>query len=235
MLTFAPTHAGDALAMMTTMAQTERVVRAEAAPAVLRRRLPVGAEVLPAGGVHFRVWAPAPAARRGRARGGPRRATASRCTPEARRLLRRHGRAAAAAGTPLPLPPRRRRELLPDPASRFQPDGPHGPSRGRRSRRASLDRRGLAGRRPLAGQVLYELHIGTFTPEGTWAAAARELPAAGRRSGITVARGHAGRRVPRPLRLGLRRRRPVRPDPPLRHARRLPRASSTAPTRSASA
>ena len=28
----------------------------------------------------------------------------------------------------------------------------------------------------LPGQVLYEMHIGTFTPEGTWAAAARELP-----------------------------------------------------------
>jgi maltooligosyltrehalose trehalohydrolase len=28
----------------------------------------------------------------------------------------------------------------------------------------------------LAGQVLYELHIGTFTTEGTWDAAARELP-----------------------------------------------------------
>ena len=27
------------------------------------------------------------------------------------------------------------------------------------------------------GQVLYELHVGAFTPEGTWAAAARELPA----------------------------------------------------------
>ena len=28
----------------------------------------------------------------------------------------------------------------------------------------------------LAGQVLYEMHIGTFTREGTWAAATRELP-----------------------------------------------------------
>ena len=34
----------------------------------------------------------------------------------------------------------------------------------------------MAGRR-LVGQVLYEMHIGTFTPEGTWAAAMRELPA----------------------------------------------------------
>src|SRR4029079_215557 len=25
------------------------------------------------------------------------------------------------------------------------------------------------------GQVIYELHVGTFSPEGTWASAAREL------------------------------------------------------------
>ena len=48
-------------------------------------------------------------------------------------------------------------------------------------------------------------------------------------------RGDAGRRVRRALRLGLRRRRPVRAVAPVRHARRLARASSTARTRSASA
>ncbi|MBV8487970.1 MAG: DUF3459 domain-containing protein, partial [Planctomycetaceae bacterium] len=32
---------------------------------------------------------------------------------------------------------------------------------------------GVAG---IEGQVLYELHIGTFTPEGTWAAACEQLP-----------------------------------------------------------
>ena len=72
----------------------------------------------------------------------------------------------------------------------------------------------------LAGQVIYELHVGTFTREGTWAAAARELAelAAPRRH---VHRADAGGRVPRPLRLGLRRRRPVRADAALRRARRL--------------
>ena len=30
---------------------------------------------------------------------------------------------------------------------------------------------------PLRGQVIYELHVGTFTKEGTWRAAGRELPA----------------------------------------------------------
>jgi maltooligosyltrehalose trehalohydrolase len=37
----------------------------------------------------------------------------------------------------------------------------------------------------IEGQVLYEMHIGTFTPEGTWAAAARQLPEL-RQTGVTV-------------------------------------------------
>ncbi len=34
----------------------------------------------------------------------------------------------------------------------------------------------MAGASRQKGQVLYELHVGTFTPEGTYAAAARKLP-----------------------------------------------------------
>jgi maltooligosyltrehalose trehalohydrolase len=67
-------------------------------------------------------------------------------------------------------------DALPDPCSRDQPEGVRGPSRvvdpGARAWDegcwAGLDRRGL---------VLYELHVGTFTPEGTFAAAAERLPA----------------------------------------------------------
>jgi maltooligosyltrehalose trehalohydrolase len=134
------------------------------------RRLPVGAEVVPGGG-HFRVWAP----RRERVdvvlegAGDP--------VPLAREetgyfsgLVPR-----AAAGS------RYRYRLdgggaFPDPASRCQPEGPHGPSQ-------VIDPgtfRWSDGRWPgvsLEGQVIYELHVGTFTPEGTWQAAARELPA----------------------------------------------------------
>ena len=60
---------------------------------------------------------------------------------------------------------------LPDPASRFQPEGPHGPSEvvdAAAFRWTDGDWRG----RPARGQVIYELHVGTFTPEGTYAAAA---------------------------------------------------------------
>ena len=35
------------------------------------------------------------------------------------------------------------------------------------------------------GQVLYEMHVGTFTAEGTWDAASRELPELAR-AGVTV-------------------------------------------------
>ena len=64
---------------------------------------------------------------------------------------------------------------FPDPASRFQPEGPHGPSE-------VIDPapfvwsdsgwRGVA----LEDAVIYEMHIGTFTSEGSWAAAAARLP-----------------------------------------------------------
>jgi maltooligosyltrehalose trehalohydrolase len=67
------------------------------------------------------------------------------------------------------------RDPLPDPASRFQPDGVHAWSE-------IVDPgafdwtdahwRGLDPRRA----VIYELHVGTFTPEGTFAAAAEKLP-----------------------------------------------------------
>ena len=64
---------------------------------------------------------------------------------------------------------------LPDPCSRSQPEGVRGPSRVVDPAALAWDEGGWAGldRR---GLVLYELHVGTFTPEGTFAAAARRLP-----------------------------------------------------------
>jgi maltooligosyltrehalose trehalohydrolase len=64
---------------------------------------------------------------------------------------------------------------FPDPASRFQPEGVHGPSEVVDPDGypwTDEDWRGVAHR----DLVLYELHVGTFTPEGTFAAAARRLP-----------------------------------------------------------
>ena len=69
-------------------------------------------------------------------------------------------------------------------ASRFQPEGPHGPSQvvdHTRFAWTDANWRGCT----LEGQVLYEMHIGTFTPEGTWRAAAERLEAL-RDIGITL-------------------------------------------------
>jgi maltooligosyltrehalose trehalohydrolase len=62
-----------------------------------------------------------------------------------------------------------------DPASRWQPDGPDGKS-------AIVDPYSFQWTDAAwegvtrEGQVLYEMHVGTFTTEGTWAAALRQLP-----------------------------------------------------------
>ncbi|MFF0505262.1 malto-oligosyltrehalose trehalohydrolase [Streptomyces fimicarius] len=63
--------------------------------------------------------------------------------------------------------------LLPDPRSRRQPDGPDGPS-AVVDQEAYAWRDGWAGRR-LNRAVLYELHVGTYTAEGTFDAAAARL------------------------------------------------------------
>lgn len=70
-----------------------------------------------------------------------------------------------------------RGEAFPDPASRYQPEGPHGPSEildphAYLWNENELKWRGVS----LGGQIFYELHIGTFTPQGTYAAAVREFP-----------------------------------------------------------
>ncbi|MFF2950713.1 malto-oligosyltrehalose trehalohydrolase [Kitasatospora sp. NPDC057965] len=63
---------------------------------------------------------------------------------------------------------------LPDPRSPRQPHGPDGPSRAVDHAAFNWSHTGWRGR-PLAGSVLYELHIGTFTAAGTFEAAAERL------------------------------------------------------------
>src|SRR5947208_3990709 len=65
---------------------------------------------------------------------------------------------------------------LPDPASRFQPEGPHGPSTIVAPDGFTWSDQSWRGI-PRERLVIYELHIGTFTQEGSWQAAVRELPA----------------------------------------------------------
>ena len=133
-------------------------------------RLPIGAEIAP-GGVYFRVWAPR----------AERVSVVLEDTGREVALAREdEGYFAgevddAAAGTRYRFRLDDERARFPDPASRFQPDGPHGPSQvvdPDAFRWTDDTWPGVA----LPGQVIYEMHIGTFTREGTWEAARRELP-----------------------------------------------------------
>jgi maltooligosyltrehalose trehalohydrolase len=60
---------------------------------------------------------------------------------------------------------------VPDPYARFLPHGVHGPAR---VEPAPPPRAPFAAA-PLSSWVIYELHLGTFTPEGTWRAALEKL------------------------------------------------------------
>jgi maltooligosyltrehalose trehalohydrolase len=140
----------------------------------LARRFPIGAEVLASGRTHVRVWAPA-----------------------RRRVAVAHG---PGLGCTAPLAAEQDGDGMfsglvdglsvgglyafrldddprpyPDPASRFQPEGPHGPSELIDPTAFRWTDGSWAGVTP-RGQVLYEMHVGTFTPEGTTAAAAERLP-----------------------------------------------------------
>ena len=129
-------------------------------------RGPLGAVPLGDGLVGFRVWAP-------RAR-----AVAVRLHGEVHALAEAEdgvfaGELPAQPGDDYLFVLDRGREL-PDPCSRFQPDGVDGPSRVVDTQLFGWSdggRRGLS----LADLVLYELHVGAFTPEGTLDAASARL------------------------------------------------------------
>ena len=61
-----------------------------------------------------------------------------------------------------------------DPASRRQPEGVHGPSRGFDPREHIWHDQGFLAP-PASDQVIYELHVGTFSDEGTFDAAIKHL------------------------------------------------------------
>ncbi len=137
------------------------------------RRLAIGAEITPDHrSVSFRVWAPA-----------AKRLAVVIESPSPRELALRAEPGGYFAGTVQDLGAGARYRLraddraalLSDPASRYQPEGPFGPSEvvdPDAFRWTDAAWRGIAR----DDHVLYELHVGTFTPEGTWAAAAAALP-----------------------------------------------------------
>jgi maltooligosyltrehalose trehalohydrolase len=140
------------------------------------RRLPVGVELDPSQhGGHARVWAPA----------WGRVALVVESGPIAGRTfaLEREPGAAGyfsgfvaglAAGTRYRFRLGDDRRLHADPASRFQPEGPFGPSEVVDPDDHAWRDSGWRGLEPHR-HVLYELHVGTFTPDGTWRAAAEHL------------------------------------------------------------
>ena len=67
-----------------------------------------------------------------------------------------------------------RGKRMPDPRSPWQPDGVHGPSRLLDHSVFEWHDEGWTNR-PIHSALLYELHVGTFTPEGTFAAAIERL------------------------------------------------------------
>jgi maltooligosyltrehalose trehalohydrolase len=144
------------------------------------RRLSCGAELVP-DGVEFRVWAP------GRQRvevvveGVGERATAQEVP-----LAVEGGQAGEQGYWSVTVPglragARYRFRIdgadtpLPDPFSRYQPSGPHGASQvvdPTTYRWSDAGWKGIS----LHGQVIYEMHVGTFSAAGTWTGAAEKLP-----------------------------------------------------------
>ncbi|MDQ6800014.1 MAG: malto-oligosyltrehalose trehalohydrolase [Acidobacteriota bacterium] len=130
------------------------------------RRRPVGAELI-GDGVDFRVWAP------------DRKSVSVVIDGSDFPLeLENDGHfrgfvEEARAGTRYRFRLDRDEETFPDPASRFQPEGPHGPSMVVDPAYPWRDRtwRGVNPR----ALVIYEMHIGTFSREGTWRSAIDHL------------------------------------------------------------
>ncbi|HLJ11194.1 MAG TPA: malto-oligosyltrehalose trehalohydrolase [Planctomycetaceae bacterium] len=147
------------------------------------RRLPIGSELLE-GAVDFRVWAPkrhkvtvvAPPQK------GLEQGKELALDPEENGYF--SGAIPGGDGMLYGIRLDHDDKLFPDPASRFQPRGPEwlsqvvDPSAFRWS---DGSWKGVSAH----GQVVYEMHVGTFTREGTWQAAARELPELAK-IGITV-------------------------------------------------
>ena len=136
------------------------------------RRLPIGAEPGPEG-THFRVWAPA--AKRVAVvleqDSGASEDAELRAAPDGyfEGLI-----PDVAAGTRYRYRLDDRPTLLPDPASRFQPAGPQGPSEVIDPSAFTWSDTGWSGVRR-DGQVVYEMHVGTFTLAGAWRAALEQL------------------------------------------------------------
>jgi len=133
--------------------------------------MPFGAALLPGGGVRFRLWAPGARAV-GLALEPPAGMAIRPMAPEPGGWFALECRDAGAGSL-------YRFEIdgavrVPDPASRSNPQGVHGPSQVGDPLAFAWADAGWRGR-PWAEAVLYELHVGTFSPEGRFAGVERRL------------------------------------------------------------
>lgn len=136
-----------------------------------KRRLPIGAEIVPEG-VHFRLWAPA---------ADQVDLVLEASSPSVFPLAKEKEGGyfsglitQAQEGSLYRFRLNQQPALYPDPASRYQPQGPHGPSQVINPTSFLWTDHAWKGVQ-LEGRVVYEMHIGTFTQQGTWSSAKREL------------------------------------------------------------
>jgi malto-oligosyltrehalose trehalohydrolase len=139
--------------------------RAASQPARFGRDLPFGATLLPGGDARFRLWAPG------------QEAVALAFEQGALLPMQRSPDGWFEAVAPCPAGTRYRYRLadgtlVPDPASRFQPEDVHGPSQLIDPRSYAWRNPGWRGR-PWRETILYELHAGAL---GGFDGVARELP-----------------------------------------------------------
>ena len=149
------------------------------------RRYPIGAELIGANEIHFRIWAPkakhVDVVLEESAEKNAKRTFHPLQTEDGGYFS---ASVQAGADTRYRFRVDNAEHFHPDPASRFQSDGPHGSS-------CVIDPKtfqwtdGAWSGLKMKGQVIYEMHIGTFTREGTWRSAAEQLPELAR-IGITV-------------------------------------------------
>src|SRR6059058_5037447 len=129
----------------------------------VRRRLPIGAEYIGDGRSHVRVWTPC--------LGRVEIVLNSRAISMLRDADGYFSALVdAAPGDRYQFRLSDDQRLYPDPASRFQPEGPHGPSEIVDPGAFKWTDDGWRGV-TIERQVIYELHVGTFTRVGTFAAA----------------------------------------------------------------
>jgi maltooligosyltrehalose trehalohydrolase len=142
----------------------------------INRRLPVGAEVQPDGRVHFRVWTP----RHEKVEVVLEKYSGSDSSPLSFELSPEMNWyfsgivPGAKEGAHYRFRLDGTDDLYPDPASRFQPAGPTGPSQVVDPLKFPWTDQAWPGV-TIENQVIYEMHIGTFTPQGNWESASAQL------------------------------------------------------------